>query len=149
MKELELYSKKLNNQKENVEVTCKMIYSVKDKINYTRTFIKGFNKKKYKFLLYYLNCLDSHYDMYLIMLKEEIIGCFALRAKGKKTFYLYDFTILPKYRGKGYSRQALQMIYNLSMIYGKNKLSLYLRKNNNIARSLYISEGFEKYKKQK
>ena len=46
MKELELYSKKLNNQKENVEVTCKMIYSVKDKINYTRTFIKGFNKKK-------------------------------------------------------------------------------------------------------
>ena len=41
------------------------------------------------------------------------------------------------------------MIYNLSMIYGKNKLSLYLRKNNNIARSLYVSEGFEKYKKQK
>lgn len=150
MKELDLYTKKLLNEKtDGIEISCRPVESIRDKIDYTNVFIKGFNKKRYKFLVYYMNCLDSHYTMYLITLGEKIIGCFALRAKGKKTFYLYDFTILPEYRGQGYSRQALRMIYTLSLMFGKKRLSLYLRKNNSVAFNLYVSEGFEKYKKQK
>lgn len=152
MKDLDLYVKFLSNnelKEEYAEISCKPLITVKDKFIYTKVFIRGFKKSYWKFPIFYMNCFDSHYDMYLITLNDKIIGCFALRFKGHKSVYLYDFTILDKYRGKGYSKMVLQMIYNISLERGKRKLYLYLRKKNEIALRLYESEGFVKFSKNR
>ncbi len=152
MKDFDLYIKFLKEcgQFESItELNCRKVESLRDRIRYTDTTIKGFNKNPLKFIIYFLNYFDYRYQMYLVTKQNKVIGCFALRNKGKKNVYLYDFTVLPIYRGKGYSREILNIIYNLVNDYGKNKLSLYLRRNNSIAYNLYISEGFKKVKSQK
>lgn len=124
-------------------------WDIKDFLKYTRTFIKGFNKPRHFFFSYLLNCYDSHYQMYLIKQDDNVIGCFALRDKGSKTVYLYDFTILQEYRGKGYSRKVLNQIYGMCLERNKLKLSLYVKKSNEVAFELYKSEGFSLYTKKK
>lgn len=152
MDQLILYKKNL--VAEDIEAITsdlryKQISSNKERLKYVKTFIKGFNKERRTFFLYYLNTFDSHYNMYLIFKGNQVIGCFALRPKGKGVIYLYDFTILEEYRGKGVGKQAIKLVYKESLEMGKHKLLLYLRKGNDVAFNLYTSEGFEKYRKKK
>jgi ribosomal protein S18 acetylase RimI-like enzyme len=147
-----LYKKKL--VKEDIsdidsDLTYKEISSNKDRLKYVKTFISGFNKERRTFFLYYLNSFDSQYKMYLIQQGNQVIGCFALRPKGKGVVYLYDFTILKQYRGNGIGRKALKLVYKESFELNKLKLHLYLKKGNDIALNLYLSEGFIKYSNKK
>lgn len=152
MDKLILYKKKLTEEDiEDVSscLTCKQISSNEERLKYVKTFIKGFNKERRTFFLYYLNTFDSQYNMYLILKDTQVIGCFALRPKGKGVVYLYDFTILEEYRGKGVGKQAIKLVYKEALEMGKNKLWLYLRKGNDVALNLYKSEGFVKFSKKK
>ena len=151
MSEKLLLQKKLKNIEivNNKDIETYSCCNIKDFVKYTRTFIKGFNKPRYLFFSYFLNCYDRHYQMYLIKQEGNIVGCFALRNKGPKTVYLYDFTILSEYRGKGYSRRVLNLIYGLCIERNKLKLSLYVKKSNEVALELYKSEGFCIYTKKK
>ena len=87
--------------------------------------------------------------MYLILKNNKVVGCFALRPKGKGVIYLYDFTILKEYRGNGEGRKALRLVYKEVLDLGKPKLHLYLKKGNDIALKLYQSDGFVKYSKNR
>lgn len=152
MSQLILYKKNLTEEDiDNItsDLTYKQISSNKERLKYVKTFIKGFNKEKRTFFLYYLNTFDSQYNMYLIFKGNQVIGCFALRPKGKGVVYLYDFTILEEYRGKGVGKQAIKLVYKEALEMGKNKLWLYLRKGNDVALNLYKSEGFVKFSKKK
>lgn len=152
MDKLILYKKKLTEEDiEDVSscLTYKQISSNKERLKYVKTFIKGFNKERRTFFLYYLNTFDSQYNMYLILKDTQVIGCFALRPKGKGVVYLYDFTILEEYRGKGVGKQAIKLVYKEALEMGKNKLWLYLRKGNDVALNLYKSEDFVKFSKKK
>ena len=128
-------------------ITLILCKTRKDYVRYTRTFMAGFDKPRNKFFMYFLNCFDRKYQMFLVKKESDVIGCFALRIKGPKTIYLYDFTVLSQYRGKGYSRDIINLIYELALKRNKNKLCLYVRKTNDTALSLYKSEGFVEYLK--
>jgi ribosomal protein S18 acetylase RimI-like enzyme len=90
-----------------------------------------------------LNCYGYKEDLYLCYKNNKIIGCFTLRRKSRRMMCLYDFAVLPEYRGLGYSRKILKHIYTLCKADEKKKLCLYLKENNVIARKLYFSEGFQ------
>ena len=148
----ELLVKYLENdlvELKNNEIYLDSCETIKDKIIYAKTFIHGFGKSNSKFIIAFLNCFDDKDILYLTKKPHQMIGCFTLRIKGKKSIYLYDFTILKEYRGNGYSRQVLNLIYHISLEWDKNKLFLYLKKNNERGRNLYFSEGFVKYKYKK
>ena len=117
----------------------------KEYIKYTKAFMEGFHKPRRRFFAYFFNCFDRKYEMFLVKKEGKIVGCFALRLKGPKTVYLYDFTVLPNYRGCGLSRDVLNMVYNIVLKKNKNKLCLYVKKTNHIALNLYKSEGFVEY----
>ena len=152
MDKLILYKKKLVEE-DSLNIDSNLMYkeisSNKERLKYVKTFISGFNKERRTFFLYYLNTFDSQYKMYLILKDNQVIGCFALRPKGKGVVYLYDFTILKEYRGNGIGREALKLVYKESLELGKSKLHLYLKKGNDIALNLYLSEGFIKYSNKK
>ena len=150
MKDSKLLVKYLDNKDIKVieNITLILCKTRKDYVEYTKTFMNGFGKPRNKFFVYFLNCFDRKYQMFLVQKDNDVIGCFALGAKGPKTIYLYDFTVLSQYRGKGYSRDIMNLVYQLALKKNKKKLCLYVRKTNDTALSLYRSEGFVEYLKE-
>lgn len=86
---------------------------------------------------------------YFICLNKEIIGCFTLEVVQNKYLFLYDFALLSKYRGNGYSKKILKMIYREVRILHFRNLYLTVRDGNNIALNLYRKEGFQEIKELK
>lgn len=146
MKNMTLWIKRLKGiEKEETNIQLQLCENWLDKWRYTKVFVKSFNKPFINYLIVFLNCFGYNEDLYIAYLENEIIGCFTLRPQSRRIMYLYDFAILPKYRGKGISHQLLNIIYNICLNDNKKKLCLYLKKGNYIAFNLYIKEGFQEY----
>lgn len=123
-------------------------YGLKNKISYVLTFLKGFKKPKYLFLAYLIECFSK--DMiFLIKYKNDIIGCFTLRKDTSENLFLYDFVILSKYRGAGLGKGSLLKILDLCKNMCYTYLSLYVDKDNLVAKHLYSLYHFVDFEKVK
>lgn len=120
----------------DLNIVFQRCYGLKNKISYVLTFLKGFKKPKYLFLVYLIECFSK--DMiFLIKYKNDIIGCFTLRKDTSENLFLYDFVILPKYRGAGLGKGSLSKILDLCKNMCYIYLSLYVEKDNLVAKHLY------------
>ena len=138
-----LYSAKVEDINDIQFMLCTNIF---DKFRYSKVFIKGFNKSRRTFIIALLNCYGfEKEDLYLIYNQNKIIGCLTLREIDRRTMTLYDFTILPKYRGQNFSKKAFHKVYNICLDEGKKRLTLDVKKNNIIGYNLYMQEGFREY----
>lgn len=134
--------------KENSNIVFQRCYSLKDKIRYVLTFLRGFKKPKILFLGYLMECFSK--DMiFLIRCKNDIIGCFTLRKDTLENLFLYDFTILSKYRGMGFGKDSLSQILSTCKNMGYTYLSLYVNKDNLVAKHLYFMFHFVDFEKVK
>jgi len=145
MEKMDLLIKRISPDFDDVEknISLKLCNNFIDKWRYTKVFVKSFNKPFISYLIVFMNCYGYKEDLYLAYLDSKLIGCFTLRSKSRRMMYLYDFALLPLYRGKGYSRDLLQCIYRICELENKKKLCLYLKRNNYVAKNLYFSEGFQ------
>lgn len=61
----------------------------------------------------------------------------------KSYLYVHDFFVLTKYRGKGIAKSMMQELLSISKERGYCKVTLEVREDNSVAKSLYNSFGFE------
>ncbi len=84
---------------------------------------------------------------FLLLQKEEIIGCIVVRRKiDKRTlksgYWLYDVLIKSEYRGLGYGKKMMLLIFDYLREKQVKTVRLVVSKNNSIAFNLYTSMGF-------
>lgn len=84
-----------------------------------------------------------HSDFYVLVNKQEIIGFILIRTKLSKTYpkasWIYDVFIVPEHRGKGYSKQLMQLAIDKCTY---PHVYLYVHENNTVALGLYERMGF-------
>ena len=112
-----------------------------DLCKYVKVYMQGFDMKKYLFLLYFFNNIDSKYENFLIYDDNKVIGCFSLFLD-KDGSCLYDYCVINDYRGKGLGIYYLNGILKLVYSKGYDILYLFVKEDNLIALSLYKSCGF-------
>lgn len=83
------------------------------------------------------NCL------YTILDADKAIGVIWLAQKSEKEGFIYDISILEKYRGFGYAKEAMKQIENVGRKLGMNKIGLHVFGHNKVARGLYDKLGYQ------
>jgi len=87
-------------------------------------------------------------DIFYILFNKEIIGlavCFQLFSTFniKPYLYIHDFFVTIDFRGKGFGRKLLDYCIDIAKQRKYCKICLEVRSDNTIAKSLYLSLGFE------
>ena len=83
-----------------------------------------------------------------VLWKNEVAG-FSVCFENFSTFmvksylYIHDFFVLIQFRGKGIAKNMMQELLSISKQRGYCKLTLEVREDNSVAKSLYNSFGFE------
>ena len=97
-----------------------------------------------------VNGLSQHPSLFVLLVKYEnkfiglatsFIGYSTFQ--GKKLINIHDIIILKEYRGKGIGRKLMMAIEKKARQMDCCKITLEVRKDNNIAQELYKSEGFQ------
>lgn len=97
--------------------------------------------------VYSIRVLDYIFDTlirkknFIYYFSDNLIGICGIKFRGKKAF-LFDFGIMPEYRGKGLSRLCLLKIIEQLKREGIEELELKVRIENYKALNLYTSLGF-------
>ncbi len=85
---------------------------------------------------------ENHY-LYSIYLDNQSIGIIWIARKTSEEGFIYDFSILEKYRGQGYGEKAMKQIEVEAKNLGMKKIGLHVFGHNHIARALYEKIGFQ------
>ena len=84
-------------------------------------------------------CLKNGF-VFLIKKKDEIIGLAIYKVKESNIAKIKGLAIYPKYQGKGYAKQAMNLLLNKLKKFSQIKLEVHPR--NTSALFLYLSLGF-------
>ncbi len=78
-------------------------------------------------------------DIYFAKIGDTIVGVVGIREK-EDSFYVSKLMVLKNYRGKGYSKQILNLILGK---YSGKKYTLVVHPENSLAIVLYLKAGFK------
>lgn len=85
------------------------------------------------------DCLRNEF-LFLIKKRETVVGIVVYKIKRKKTVNINGLVIEPKFRGRGFARQATLLI--LKKVRKYSRIELMVHPHNIPALSLYLSLGF-------
>jgi ribosomal protein S18 acetylase RimI-like enzyme len=85
------------------------------------------------------DCLKNEFP-FLIKKRETVVGIVVYKIKRKKTVGINGLVIDPKFRGRGFARQAILLI--LKKVRKYPRIELVVHPHNVSALSLYLSLGF-------
>lgn len=77
---------------------------------------------------------------------QQIVGMIWMAQKSPEKAdegYIYDFSILDEYQGKGYGKEAMREIETIAKELGMSKIGLHVFGHNQVARGLYEKMGYE------
>jgi ribosomal protein S18 acetylase RimI-like enzyme len=87
----------------------------------------------------------NHY-LYTVTDAEQRVGIVWMRATldtARKSGFIFDIAIDEARRGKGYGKQAMQLIEAKARELGLESMGLHVFANNQVAKSLYEGMGYE------
>ena len=86
--------------------------------------------------------LDSGGFIFMVEIKDEVIGTFAFIKKGNQIFEFSKMAIDPKFRNKGYGNVMIQFAISFAKKYRWNKIILYSNRILKNSIHLYFKYGF-------
>ena len=100
----------------------------------------SFDKVFHEDLLYYEECFNNNYDIYLLMIDDLPAGEIILRKEDENTLAIESFAIVPQCRKRGLSKYLLDFIDECAKGYNKIILEVYV--NNKKAIDIYSKHGY-------
>jgi len=84
--------------------------------------------------------------LYMLYDGDQAVGVIWLRAnldRPTKSGFIFDLEIKEQFRGKGYGKQAMQLIEEKARELGLKSINLHVFASNKVARNLYESIGYQ------
>jgi ribosomal-protein-alanine N-acetyltransferase len=87
------------------------------------------------------DCLRVGYSCWVVTIDSLVIGYGIVMLKAGEA-HILNLCIKPKYQGKGLGRKMLNHLANQASTIGTDMILLEVRRSNQLAIDLYVSEGF-------